>query len=325
MENFMNWKMAGMAGTAIVAIALTGVSASAGANKFTGSISLAVGQSFEDDDIPPLGGIEIFDDSFTSITGEGKVNVAFTPNINLQLGFVGVGSFIEDSNSFINVSLDRDASFQADAHLYYRTDKYALGVFAGGGISSGPDLFVFGSPSAEYYFAGVEGQYYWNNFTFGAKGGYLDSSSDQISLAFLLPPAFGSDNLYLNDAWFADLEARWYVSPKFALTANVGYISGEAGFGFTDVDVLHWGAKASYWPEEKESLELWVAYEGRNTDFEWSRPSVPAFVPDIDKDVHTIKIGVTFHFGVDEGGAMANDRNGPAWNQMDYGAIVVGG
>jgi hypothetical protein len=140
-----------------------------------------------------------------------------------------------------------------------------------------------------------------------------------------LPPAFSSDNLYLNDAWFAELEARWYVNQKFALSANVGYISGEAAFGFTDVDTLHWGAKASYWPEEKESLELWVAYEGRNTDFEWSRPSVPAFIPDIDKDVHTIKIGVTLHFGVDEGGAKANDRGGPAWNQMDYGAIVVGG
>lgn len=322
----MNWKMAGMAGTALVAIALTGVSATAGANKFTGSISLAVGQSFEDDDIPSLPlGIEVFDDSFTSITGEGKVNIAFTNNLNLQLGFLGVGSFTEDSGTFFDVSLDRDASFQADAHFYYRTDKFAAGVFAGAGISSGPDLFIFGSPAAEFYFAGVEGQYYLNNWTFGAKAGYLDSNSDQISLAFFLPPAFGGDNLYLNDAWFADLEARWYVTPKFALTGNVGYISGEAGFGFTDVDVLHWGAKASYWPEEKESLELWVAYEGRNTDFEWNRPSVPAFIPDIDKDVHTVKIGVTFHFGVDEGGAKANDRSGPAWNQMDYGAIVVGG
>ena len=133
----MNWKMAGMAGTAIVAIALTGVSATAAANKFTGSISLAVGQSFEDDDIPSLPlGIEVFDDSFTSITGEGKVNIAFTNNLNLQLGFLGVGSFIEDSGTFFDVSLDRDASFQADAHLYYRTDKYAVGIFAGAGISS---------------------------------------------------------------------------------------------------------------------------------------------------------------------------------------------
>ena len=48
----MNWKMAGMASTAIVAVALTGVSATAGANKFTGNVSLAVGQTFEDDDIP---------------------------------------------------------------------------------------------------------------------------------------------------------------------------------------------------------------------------------------------------------------------------------
>jgi len=305
----MNWKLAGMASTAIVAIALTGAAASAGANKFTGNVSLAVGQSFEDDDFG-LGPIEVFDDSFTSITGEAKLNVAFSNNINLQLDFTGVGSFVDNPL----ISLDRDAGFQGAAHLYWRTDKYAAGVFGGVGVSSGPDLLFFGSPAAEYYFAGVQGQYYWNNFTFGLDGGYLDSSSDDLN--------FGTsgDDLFLNSAWFADAEVRWYASKKFALSANLGYISGEAAFSNVDVDVLHWGAKAEYWPEEKEPLSLWVAYEGRTTNFDVNGSTI-----DADKDVHTIKIGVTFHFGVDEGSTQANDRNGPSWNTMDYGAIVVGG
>ncbi len=305
----MNWKVAGMASTALVAVALTGVAASAGANKFTGNVSLAVGQSFEDDSLS-LGPIQVFDDSFTSITGEAKVNVAFSSNVNLQLDFTGVGSFIDNPL----ISLDRDTGFQGDAHLYYRTDKYAVGVFAGAGVSSGPDLLFFGSPSAEYYYVGAEGQYYWNNFTFGLSGGYLDSSSDDLN--------FGPsrDDLFLNNAWFVDAEARWYASPKFALSADVGYITGDAAFGFLDVETWHWGAKAEYWPEEKEPLSLWVAYEGRNTNFD-----VNPFPASADKDVHTIKIGVTFHFGVDEGNSQAQDRNGPAWNSMDYGAIVVGG
>lgn len=304
----MNWKMAGMAGTAIVAIALTGVSATAAANKFTGNISLSVSQTFQDDDLN-FGPFEVFDDSFTSITGEAQINIAFTNNLNLQLDFLGTGSFADSSL----ISLDRDAGFQGGAHLYWRTDKYALGLFAGAGVASGPDLSFFGSPSAEYYFAGVEGQYYWNNFTFGLKGGYLDSSSDELFFAT-------SDEFFLHDAWFADAEVRWYASQKFALSANVGYISGDAAFGFLDVETWHWGAKAEYWPEEKESLSLWVAYEGRTTNFD-----VNPFPFDVDKDVHTVKIGVTFHFGVDEGSSRANDRSGPAWNQMDYGAIVVGG
>lgn len=318
----MNWKVAGMASTALVAVALTGVSATAGANKFTGNVSLAVGQSWEDDDLP-LGPFSIFDDSFTSITGDAEINVAFSNNINLQLGFTGVGSFVDDGNP-LNISFDRDASFQADAHLYYRTDRYAVGIFAGGGISSGPDLFILGAPTAEYYFAGVEGQYYWNNFTFGLGGGYLDSSSDQLTLLALLGPPFNGDNLFLNNAWFVDAEVRWYASPKFALSANVGFISGDSLLDFAETDVLHWGAKASYWPEEKESLELWVAYEGRNSDVEWNRPPVPAIIPDFEKEVHTIKVGVTFHFGV-EGTQKENDRSGPAFNTMDYGAVVVGG
>jgi hypothetical protein len=302
MEDFMNWKLAGMAGTALAVVTLSGVSAVAGANKFTGNISLAVGQTFEDDDF----GFEVFDDSFTSIGGSGKINVAFANNINLQLDFAGAGAFTDTSTGF---SLDRDAGFQGAAHLYWRNnDQYAVGVFAGAGVASTEFL-----PSAEYYFAGAQGQYYWKNFTFGVDGGYLDSSAD-------VPFGPGGDDVFLNSAWFANAEVRWYATPKVALTANLGYISGEAAFDNLDVDVLHWGAKAEYWPEEKEPLSLWVAYEGRNTNFD------PSFTTtDFDKEVHTVKVGITIHFGVDGGGSQANDRHGPAFNTMDYGAIVVGG
>jgi hypothetical protein len=304
MEDFMNWKLAGMASTALVTVALSGVSAVAGANKFTGNISLAVGQSFEDDDF----GFSVFDDSLTSITGAAKLNIAFESNINLQLDFIGVGAFSDTSSGF---SLDRDGGFQGSAHVYWRNDQYAFGVFGGAGVASTEIL-----PTGEYYFAGAEGQYYWKNFTFGLNGGYLDSSSD---LPSFIPPSFSEDELFLNSAWFANAEVRWYATPKVALAANVGYISGEAAFDFLDVDVLHWGAKAEYWPQEKEPLSLWVAYEGRNTDYDVSGGG------NFEKQVHTVKVGLTIHFGVDGGGSQANDRHGPAWNNMDYGAIVVGG
>jgi hypothetical protein len=298
----MNWKLAGMAGTALSVIALSGVSI-AGANKFTGNVSLAVGQTFQDD----LGGV--FDDSYSSISGDAKLNVAFSNNINLQLDFAGTGGFADES--IPGFSLDRDAGFQAAAHVYYRNERYSVGLFAGAGVSSGPNLGI--GADAEYYFAGAQGQYYWNNFTFGLEGGYLDSDSDF--------PGVGGDDLFLSDAWFANAEVRWYATPKFALSANLGYISGEAlapiGNG-ADVETIHWGAKAEYWPEEKEPLSLWVAYEGRSTEADFT----PG--PSFDKETHTVKIGVTFHFGTD-GGKIENDRHGPAFNTMDYGAVVVGG
>ncbi|NOT40117.1 MAG: hypothetical protein HOP13_06470 [Alphaproteobacteria bacterium] len=294
----MNWKLAGMAGTALSVLALSGVSI-AGANKFTGNVSLAVGQTFQDD----LGGV--FDDSYTSISGDAKLNVAFSNNINLQLDFAGNGGFSDDS--IPGFSLDRDAGFQGAAHVYYRNDRYAVGLFAGAGVSSGPSFVA--AADAEYYFVGAQGQYYWNNFTLGLEGGYLDSSADS---------AFGGpDDLFLNSAWFANAEVRWYATPKVALIANLGYISGEALFGNADVDTLHWGAKAEYWPEEKEPLSLWVAYEGRTTNADFGPVEV-------DKDTHTVKIGLTIHFGVD-GTQQDNDRHGPAFNTMDYGAVVVGG
>ena len=286
----MNWKMAGMAGTALAALALTGVSATASANKFTGNVSLAVGQTFQDD--------SFFDeDSFTSISGDAKVNIAFENNLNLQLDVAGIGSFIDTTGS------ERNAGFQATAHGYWRANNYAVGLFAGAGLAGGP-----GGDDAEFYYVGAQGQYYWNSFTFGVDGGYLDSSTSDSS---------GPGDEFLTNAWFGNAEVRWYATPKLTLAANVGYISGETVFGFADQDTWHWGAKAEYWPEEKEPLSLWVAYEGRSTNVDFHPGSA-------DGDSHTIKVGLTLHFGVD-GGNQEQDRNGPAFNTTDYGAIVVEG
>src|SRR6185295_2207883 len=158
MEAFMNWKMAGMAGTALTALALTGVSMAAAPSRFSGDISLALGQTFEDDDVSAP--IQLWDDSFTSLTGDARVNIAFGGDWNLQLAFKGVGAFTDD-NGFL--SFDREASFQGQADLYWRTDRWAFGPFVGGGVSSGPDLIV-ASPAAQFVYAGLEAQYYWENF-----------------------------------------------------------------------------------------------------------------------------------------------------------------
>ena len=291
----MNWKAAGMAGTALLTLALSGAGAVAGANKFSGNISLAVGQTFQDDEFGP-----IFDDSFASLSGETKLNVAFTNNINLQVDLLGVASFA-DSNG---PDLDRDSSVQGTAHLYYRTNQFAAGVVGGVGVTSGALM-----TNADYYFVGVEGQYYMDNITIGLGAGYLDSSADTFG---------GADDLFVNDAWYVGGEVRYYANEKTTISANVGYISGEANFGDWDVDTIHWGVKAEYRPDVKEPLSLFVAYEGRTSEAD------DVGGASFEKDTHTIKVGVTFSFGVD-GTKMEQDRSGPAFNQMDYGAVVVGG
>jgi hypothetical protein len=286
----MNWKLAGMAGTAAIAVALSGYSVAA-ANKFTGNISLAAGQTWENSDFS-FGG----DESFASLGASGNLNIAFSNNINLQLGTKGESAFFDSSDN-------RKTGFQVDAHVYTRNDMYAVGLFGGVGTDSTVD-----DESADHYFVGVEGQYYWNNFTFGLNGGYLDSNATDTPR-----------DQFLNSAWFTNAEVRWYATPKVTVTANVGYLSGKTGFGDYDQKTWNYGVKAEYWPEEKEPLSLFIAYEGRTTDFNstgsWS---------DANKDVNTVKVGVTFHFGVD-GGSQANDRSGPAFNTQDYGNIVVGG
>ncbi|MBU6156599.1 MAG: hypothetical protein KJS87_06680 [Alphaproteobacteria bacterium] len=293
----MNWKAAGMAGTALLTIALSGAGAVAGANKFSGNISLAVGQTFQDDDYGPL-----FDESFASLGGETKLNVAFTNNLSLQVDFLGVASFA-DTNGY---DLDRDSGVQGTAHLYYRTGEFAAGVVGGVGTASGAAL-----GSADYYFAGVEGQYYLDNITVGLSAGYLDSDSQTVM-------AGTRDDMFLNGAWYVGGEVRYYANEKTTFSANVGYISGEANFGTWDAEIIHWGAKVEYRPDPKEPVSLFVAYEGRTSEADAVGGG------SFDKDTHTIKVGVTFTFGVD-GSKVEQDRSGPAFNQMDYGAIVVGG
>ncbi|MFN9545255.1 MAG: hypothetical protein ACK59B_19100 [Alphaproteobacteria bacterium] len=292
----MNWKAAGMAGTALLTIAMSGAGAVAGANKFSGYFCLAVCQTFKDDDF-----VANFEDSLASLGGETKLNVAFTNNISLQIDLLGVASFA-DSNG---VDLDRDSGVQGTAHLYSRTNQFAAGVVGGVGVASGAAL-----GSADYYYAGVEGQYYLDNITIGLNAGYLDSSSETVMTT--------RDDLFLSNAWYVGCEVRYYANEKTTVSANLGYISGEANFGDWDAEIIHWGAKVEYRPDAKEPLSLFVAYEGRTSEADDIGGG------SFEKDTHTIKVGVTFTFGVD-GTKMEQDRSGPAFNQMDYGAIVVGG
>jgi len=292
MEALMNWKVAGMAGTALLTIALSGAGAVAGANKFSGNISLAVGQTWQDSDFA----FGTDDDSFASIGGSGTLNMPIFSNLNLQLGVLGESAFFDESDN-------RKTGVQFDAHVYTRNDNYAYGLFGGVGTASTVD-----DESADYYYVGAEAQYYRDAFTFGLNGGYLDSSSTGTR-----------DDEFLTGAWFANAEVRWYATPKVTVTGKLGYLAGEFDRSRFDQETWNWGMKAEYVPEPKEPLSVWIAYDGHSSEFDRIAPGA-----DREKDSHTVRVGVTFKFGV-EGSQIEQDRSGPAFNQMDYGAIVVGG
>lgn len=288
----MNWKAAGMAGTALLTIAMSGAGAVAGANKFSGNISLAVDQTFQDSDFASAGD----DDSFASISGSGALNTSIFGNLDLQLGMLGEASFFDASDN-------RKTGVQFDAHVYTRNDTYAVGLFGGVGTASTVDF-----ESADYYYVGAEGQYYMGSFTFGLNGGYLDSDSSGLR-----------DDEFLTEAWFANAEVRWYATPKVTVTGKVGYLAGDYDRSAFEQETWSWGLKAEYIPEPKEPLSLWIAYDGHSSEFDRVAPGA-----DREKESHTVSIGVTFTFGT-EGTKMEQDRSGPAFNQMDYGDIVVGG
>jgi len=288
----MNWKAAGMAGTALLTIAMSGAGAVAGANKYSGNVSLDFGQTWQDSDFAGVND----DDSFASLGGSAVLNTQIFSALNLQLGVLGDAAFFDQSDN-------RKTGVQFDAHVYTRNDTYAAGLFGGIGTAS-----TVGDDSADYYYVGAEAQYYLDSFTIGLNGGYLDSDSSGTR-----------DDEFLTEAWFANAEVRWYATPKVTVTGKVGYLTGEFDRSRYDQETWSWGLKAEYIPDPKDPISLWVAYDGHSSDFDRVAPG-----PDREKDSHTVSVGVTFTFGVD-GTKMEQDRSGPAFNQMDYGAIVVGG
>lgn len=289
----MKVKTIALASSALVAVATLAAPASAGS--YMGKVNLGVGHYWEDysDGGESSGDWE---NNFTAIHGAASVNVPYNDRVNLQFDVFGAASMDneggESSDSYYGGS-------GIGAHLNYRDEQGALGIFASVGRANE------GSSSAEdhvVFVAGLEGQYFSNSWTLQAQAGWLDSD-DRGDL--------------MQEAGLLDVGAIYYASNKLKLSGSVGYIDGEGrNWGDTsqpdDVTQWNWTFGVEYLFGKSIPVSTYLEYRGQTTERDLYDNS-----DDTEVDSHTVNLGVRFFFGGD-GDLMKADREGAGMTNQDF-------
>jgi hypothetical protein len=132
-----------------------------------------------------------------------------------------------------------------------------FGLFAAGG-DAGSD---FGFTNAQRTgLIGAEAQWYWNQFTFYAQGGY-DTT---------LGTAGCCNNIDSVNSWFIRGAGRYFFNPNFLIEGTVMYANGNMDFnsGFSSIgfNTWTWGVKGE-WRLPTAPFSVFAKYEGSQTKY----------------------------------------------------------
>jgi hypothetical protein len=154
-----------------------------------------------------------------------------------------------------------------EGHLGHSRDTHAFGVFAGALQLSGDVA----------YGVGVEGAFYFGNFTVGGDISYASTRGD---------PAFDIASAAVNGAY--------YFAPNLALTGEVGYIDSE----WMGTESANWALGLEYL---FAGMPISVSgdYIATDADYDFGGGT---------SDTNVWQLGATYHFGGPD--LMSRDRAG---------------
>ncbi len=180
---------------------------------------------------------EFDDDRYPLWGGTGAISIPFLDNFSVQLD-----AFAERNN----VDTDDDGATRIHGfggHLSFRDPTMGLiGVFGGIGRADASD-------DEKVRWAGVEGQYYFDNITLYGQLGWMESNSDHDALDF--------------DHLFARGVARYFLNDDMLLEGELAYTQGT--IHGEDMDLLGWGAKFKFGLFDTP-LYMSVGYRGTHGD-----------------------------------------------------------
>lgn len=231
--------------------------------------------------------------------GSARVSIPWTHSFSTQLDL--------DADTAVLFDQDEDqyaSSTIGTLHASYRgSDNWMLGVFAGGGTAS-----VVGTDEAGLLkFAGVEGQYYFNNFTLYAQIGYLDSIEGD-----------GGYSDTFHAASFVRGVGRYFINDKTMVQAEVAYAAGKQDSGSSyDMDVISYGVRAQReFDLGNVPLTVFAAYEG-------AQYSNGTESDNGEFTENNFLAGVQFRFGTSS--MIENDRHGASLSTPNFGRWVAAG
>ncbi len=174
-------------------------------------------------------------------------------------------------------------SYLVGGHWSWRNpQQYLFGLFGGVGDAGG--AFI---SSQRHGVIGAEAQWYWNQFSLYAQGGY-DSTLGTVGAGFDIDSV---------NAWFIRGTGRYFINPNFLIEGTVMYDNGNvdrtccgASFGF---QTWTWGVKGE-WRLATAPFSVFAKYQGSETKYDNS-DDFQLFGAKVTD--HRVLLGLKLHMG----------------------------
>jgi hypothetical protein len=186
----------------------------------------------------------------SALGGAARANYWIARDVSVQVDGQAEGTSYEDSGSRFSTH-----SYLVGGHWSWRNpQQYLFGLFAAAGDAGANG---FGLDSRRHGVLGAEAQWYWNQFTLYAQGGY-DTTLGSFD-------SFGIDSV---NAWFIRGTGRYFINPNFLIEGTVMYANGNVEYNTGDPSTgFHtwtWGVK-SEWRLATAPFSVFAKYEASQT------------------------------------------------------------
>jgi hypothetical protein len=175
-------------------------------------------------------------------------------------------------------------SYLVGGHWSWRNpQQHLFGLF--GGVGDAGSTLGLTESSQRHGVIGAEAQWYWNQFTLYAQGGY-DTTLGSINEGF--------DSI---NAWFIRGTGRYFINPNFLIEGTVTYANGSIDptccAGSADFQTWTWGVKGE-WRFATAPFSVFAKYQGSETKYDDSErfEFLGAKVTD-----HRVLLGLKLHMG----------------------------
>jgi hypothetical protein len=186
-----------------------------------------------------------------ALGGAGRGNYWVGRDVSVQVDAQAEGTSYDDHNG----GHFSTHSYLVGAHWSWRNpQQYLLGLFGGIGDAGGAGF----APSQRHGVIGAEAQWYWNQFTLYAQGGY-DTTLGTIK-----------DGIDSVNAWFIRGTGRYFINPNFLIEGTVMYANGNVDFNFGNnpsFQTWTWGVKGE-WRFATAPFSVFATYQGSETTYD---------------------------------------------------------
>jgi hypothetical protein len=234
-----------------------------------------------------FGGDDCSSDTFRvngwALGGAGRANYWMTHEVSVQVDAQAEGTSYEISGGGGHFS---SHSYLVGGHWSWRNpQQYLFGLF--GGVGDAGSAFSSTQSSQRHGLIGAEAQWYWNQFTLYAQGGYDTTLGSTDAFLFV-------DSI---NAWFIRGTGRYFVNPNFLIEGTVAYANGNIDSTFDPSQGFQtwtWGVKGE-WRLPIAPFSVFAKYQGSATKYDTVFFDGDSF--DTKVRDHRVLLGLKLHMG----------------------------